>query len=99
MMTKRSNLPGKDLPHSLEVVIEELILYGFNPGDRYSIGEAMERELTRLLAERGVEASLVRGGEIARLDGGTFQVPQGSNPETIGTRAARAVYLGIRRQD
>jgi len=44
------------------------------PGDRHRIGEAVEQELTRLLADRGVPQSPERGGEIANIDGGAFEV-------------------------
>ena len=50
---------------NIELHIEELVLHGFSPGDRYRIGEAVEQELTRLLADRGVPQSLAEGGEIA----------------------------------
>jgi hypothetical protein len=60
------------MPRSIELHIEELVLRGFAPGDRYWIGEAVEQELTRLLADRGVPESLARGGEIASVDGGAL---------------------------
>jgi len=106
MKTKSPRLPGKDgiLPQSsalgaqsLEVHVEELVLCGFDPGDRHSIGEAVERELTRLFTEQGVGPSLGRSGEVARLDGGTFQVSPGSKPDILGARIARAVYRGLSR--
>ena len=59
-------------PKNIELNIEELVLHGFSPGDRYGIGEAVERELTRLLADRGVPESLAQGGEVASVDGGAI---------------------------
>ena len=41
-----------------ELNIEELVMHGFTPGDRHRIGEAVEQELTQLLADRGVPQSL-----------------------------------------
>ena len=84
-------------PKNIELNIEELVLHGFSPGDRYGIGEAVERELTRLLADRGVPESLERGGEIANMDGGAFEVAPGSRAEAIGAQVARAVYGGLRQ--
>jgi hypothetical protein len=77
---------------NIELHIEELILRGFEPGDRYRIGDAVERELTRLLAERGTLPSLAHGSEIQRLDGGSFEVKAGSSAEAIGVQVAQAVY-------
>jgi hypothetical protein len=84
-------------PLNVEVRIEELLLHGFAPGDRYRIGQAVERELVRLFTEQGVPPSLTQGGEIASMDGGAFNVAPGSKSETIGVQVAQAVYRGWSR--
>jgi len=84
-------------PKSIELHIEELVLRGFSPGDRYRIGEAVEQELSRLLADRGVPQSLVQGGEIASVDGGAFEVAPGARAEVVGAQVAKAVYGGLWR--
>ena len=81
---------------NIELHIEELVLHGFTPGDRYSIGAAVERELTRLFGEQGIPPSLMSGGEIARLNGGSFTVAHGSKAEVIGTQVAQSVYGGMK---
>ena len=57
----------------------------------------MERELTRLLADRGVPQSLAQGGEVASVDGGAFEVAPGSRAEVVGAQVAKAVYGGLRQ--
>jgi hypothetical protein len=84
-------------PKNIELNIEELVLYGFSPGDRHRIGEAVEQELTRLLADRGVPESLERGREIANMDGGAFEIAQGSRADVVGAQVAKAVYEGLRK--
>ena len=79
----------------IELHIEELVLHGFAPADRYRIGDTVQRELTRLLAEQGMPASLIQSGEVARLDGGAFEITQGSRAEAIGDQVAQAVYRGM----
>ena len=81
----------------LELNIEELVLHGFSPSDQYSIEEAVERELTWLLADRGVSQSLERGREIANMDGGAFEVASGSRAQVVGAQVAKAVYGGLRQ--
>jgi hypothetical protein len=81
----------------IDLQIEELVLHGFAPGDRYRIGEAVEHELARLFDEQGVPPSLVRGSGIERLDGGAFEVAHGSKSEVVGAQAARAIYGGLSR--
>jgi hypothetical protein len=84
-------------PKNIEIHIEELVLDGFEQADRHRIAEAAKRELTRLFTERGIPPSLARGGEINRLEGGTFQTAPASGPETIGAKVARAVYGGLKK--
>ena len=77
--------------------IEELVLDGFAPGDRYRIGEAVERELTRLLAERGLPPALAGRGDVPQLDGGAFDLTPATGAEATGNQVARVVYEGMNR--
>ena len=83
-------------PRNIELNVEELVLHGFSPGDRYRIGEVVERELVHMIAERDLPSSLADGGKIDHLDGGAFEAAQGSRPEEIGLQVAQAVYRGVR---
>jgi len=85
------------MPKNIELHIEELVLHGFSPGDRYRIGEAVEQELTRMFADRGVPESLARGGEIASVDGGAFELAPGARGDVVGAQVAKAVYGGLGR--
>ena len=80
---------------NIELHIEELALHGFAPADRHHIAKAVERELARLFAEQGVPTSLDQGAEVARLDGGAFEVAQGCKAEAVGVQVAQAIYGGI----
>ena len=82
-------------PVNLDLHIDELVLRGFSPGDRYRIGDAMERELERLFAEQSTPPSLRQGSEIERLDGGVFEMKPGSKAEAIGVQVAQAMYGGL----
>jgi hypothetical protein len=75
--------------------IEELVLHGFAPGDRHRIGDAMQRELARLFAEKQAPPGLTKNAEIDRLNGGTFQMTAAPRPESTGTQIARAVFGGL----
>jgi hypothetical protein len=84
-------------PRNIELHIEELVLHGFAPADRYRIGEAVESELARLFDEQGVPPSLARESGIERLDGGAFEVAHGSKLEAVGVQVAQAVFGGLSR--
>ncbi len=82
-------------PQNVELHIEELVLRGFAPGERHRIGEAVERELVRLLDEQGVPPSLAQGSAVEALDCGAFEVSHGSKSETVGVQVAQAIYGGL----
>jgi hypothetical protein len=84
-------------PPNVELHIGELVLEGFPPLNQADLGAVVQQELARLLAERGLPAGLARGGEVASLDGGEFQVQQGSKAQEIGAQIAQAVYGGLAR--
>lgn len=82
---------------NLEMEIEDLVLHGFPGMDKDRIARAVQMELERLITEGGVPASLQEGGDIARLEGGSFQVAPGLSAEEVGAQVARAIYGGMRR--
>ena len=79
-------------PQAIDVDIEELVLHGFAPQGRFSIAEAIRRELTELLNEGGFPSAWLGGECMANLDGGTFDVAPGFRAETIGRQVAWVVY-------
>jgi len=84
-------------PANVELHIEELILHGFAPADRYRIGAALERELTQLFGAGGVPPTFMQSIEVERLDGGAFQVAPGGRAEAIGAQVAQTVYGELHR--
>jgi hypothetical protein len=84
-------------PKSIDLHIEELVLYGFDPLDRRRIAEALPVELSRLLAERGLPPSLAGGVGKERIDGGMFEMKSGTDAETIAREIAAALYGGLHR--
>lgn len=77
--------------------IERLVLEGFSlrPGEQVLVRAAVERELSRLLTERGVSPQLLSGGAFPRLDAGDMRLSGGESPRQVGTQIARALYGGI----
>ena len=84
-------------PGAIRLHIGELVLHGFEPGDRAALGAALETELARLLAAGDPEA-LTRAQGLPRLDGGAFELPAHTAPAVAGARLARAVYDGMTKQ-
>jgi hypothetical protein len=82
-------------PPPIELAIEELLLHGFAPADRYRIAEAVQQELARLFASEGIPQALAQGGSIPWLDGGECELTQGMSAQAIGTQVARNIYGGL----
>lgn len=80
---------------NIDLHIEELILFGFAPGDRQRIAEAVQEELARLLRENKLPAVLENGGELSHLNVGSFTVRTGERPEFIGRHIGEMLYQGI----
>ena len=84
-------------PRAIAIQVDELVLDGFPSGDRHRIGEAFQRELARLMSERGALSGLDRGKTVEQLSGGSFQFNAEARPERTGIDIARAVFGGLRQ--
>jgi hypothetical protein len=94
--TGKTDRRSRIAPPSIELTIEELVLHGFPAGDRFSIADALERELIRLFSEKGAPQSWTQGGERSSLDGGQFQARPDAKAKTIGAQVAQSVYGGLK---
>lgn len=81
---------------NIDLHIEQLILHHCAPNDRERVGAAVRQELERLIAERGLSPSLLKGTDIARLNGGRFQIRPDAPADHLGRQIAAAAYEGIR---
>jgi hypothetical protein len=82
---------------NVQLHIERLILDGLpvTAAQGPRVKAAMEAELTRLLAEGGLNRELQQGGATTRLRADTIRLaPQGS-PAQLGRQIAQSVYGGI----
>ena len=78
----------------IELHIKQLVLHGFSTADKYHIGVAMKRELTRLMNRQGFSA--VSSGVVS-VDASSFTATANATPEHIGSRVAECVYRGFSR--
>lgn len=74
---------------NIELHIEDLVLRGFSALDREAISESVEKELTRLIETRGLNAREI---SIDAIDAGRFKIAPGARPQTTGAQIARSIY-------
>lgn len=82
------------MTRDIEIHIDELVLHGFPPADRYQVAEALERELVRLLADGGIPALLRQSGSIPSLTGHETEISMASGEVPSGEQIARTVFEG-----
>lgn len=88
-------------PRKISLHIEELVLHGFNPTDRYAIAAAVEQALTQRLADQiakpRLEEHFSQSAHRQSIDAGTFPVRGNASASSIGAQIAHALHGGIRR--
>ncbi len=77
--------------------IERLVLDGVpvGPGGAALVGEAVEAELTRLVAAEGLGPALLSGGAHPVLRGASLRTGASTGPRELGVDIARAVHSGL----
>ena len=77
-------------PREIDVHIDELVLHGFEKRSQQTVAEALQGQLTALLAEQGIPATWKDNPET--LQTRTRHAIGLTNPGTAGARIAHAIY-------
>lgn len=80
-------------PREIDVHIEELVLHGFQPGDRRAIADAIDRAIARALATSDLLGTHDR--RVPHIDGGQVASAGAAGAQRIGAAVARAVGGGL----
>ena len=82
---------------NLRLDIGRLVLDGINlaAGDQAQLKAAVEKELARLMALRGLSPELQSGGAVPSLRAPAIRLGGASTPTRLGKQIARAVYGGL----
>jgi len=82
----------------IEIGIDKLVLEGYAVDDGERIRGAVERELTRLLVDRGISKGLAESYDIAAgVKGEQIAIEPGVNALPGGAQIARAIYGAIKK--
>ena len=77
--------------------IEELAIEGVEASERHMVARALEREVRRLVATRGIPAGLAGAGELAVIRVPDAGIVTGDGAIAVGTKAGRALYGALGR--
>lgn len=75
----------------VRVHVKHLVLEGIDPSDRYAVAQALQAELGRALAERGVAGWLSEAGGAAQVYGGEVVLPRDPAAGTLGVEAGSRI--------
>lgn len=82
----------------VRIQIDELVLYGFDPGERHRIAAAAQKELARLVQNEGAPAFAGIASPVDNLDAGAIRIPSGATARAAGVRIAASIYQGLQGQ-
>lgn len=82
---------------NINLHIERLLLDGVHiaPNQRHLLQASIEAELTRLLTQGGVAASMNQGLAVPKISAANLQLTSRTNPTQLGQQIAASVYSGI----
>lgn len=75
----------------IEIIIDELILHGFPPEQRHTIGESLAAELQRLVAA-GNPTDFANLNSTPVLRASNISLKSGEKSQTIGAQVAKTVH-------
>jgi predicted deacetylase len=81
-------------PREIEIVIDELVLHGFNRADRHRIAAAIQQQLAAAFTN-DISAGGIRSAE--HVDAGEFSVAPHAKAAHVGEAAAGAIHKGLPR--
>ena len=82
-------------PSRVEILIDELVLHDFAPGDRHAIAAALETELARLIGKQGAPAVFSQAVDVDQLVGGAFTMTPGAPAAVVGVQVAQGIVEGV----
>ncbi len=84
-------------PETIELTIDELTLEGIEPRLQKKAVDAMQKELTRLLSQKGVPPALSLAGTVPNLNAKNLKISPGASPEKIGAQLAYSLYQSLEK--
>ncbi|MEP7270474.1 MAG: hypothetical protein ABI882_03170 [Acidobacteriota bacterium] len=80
---------------NIELSIEELVLEGFDPRDRYRIADELQRVLTAALRDSEKQGDGRREAQIDRLDAGSVTLPKDAPVQEVGVQVGSAIMRAL----
>lgn len=80
----------------IELVIDELVLHGFDARHRHAIGDAVQEQLTREFSRRAADFGALGSLDAERRDAGAFNTRVGASADSLGAGIAQSVVSAVK---
>lgn len=81
---------------NIEININELVLHGFSPADKFRIGQAVEQHLSLLFNQKDIPSSLQKNNDVHLMNAGDFRMSANDTAGSIGNQIAGTIYSGFK---
>lgn len=79
----------------IELIIDEIVLHGFDPRHRHAIGDAIERQLSALLGDHASALGDLTSRDMPHHDAGDVTTTVGARPAATGAAIAQNLMSTI----
>ena len=80
----------------IELVIDELVLHGFDARHKHAIGDAVQQQLARALGQHAFDLGVFRPVDAERTDAGSFNARAGASADALGAGIAHSVVTAVK---
>ncbi len=95
---KSDDASRRTTEESFVIEIDELILEGFAPSEKYRIGDAVQRELERTFSDHVRTRELISHDAREVVDAGAFSM-HSTRGDIIGAQIAQAVFSSLQNSE
>jgi len=81
----------------IELIIDELTMYGIDPAERHRVADGLQQELTRLFTVPESASALTNNVDVPNLRLSPMTLPAGAGGVAVGTQVAGALFAGLPR--
>ena len=80
----------------IELVIDELVLHGFDARHKHAIGDAVQQHLAHALSQHAFDLGAFGPVDAERTDAGSFNARAGASPGALGASIAQSVLGAVK---
>ncbi|MEQ1907479.1 MAG: hypothetical protein ABMA15_01565 [Vicinamibacterales bacterium] len=80
----------------IELVIDELVLHGFDARHKHAVGDAVQQQLAHALGQPTFDLGALGPIDSERTDAGSFNVRAGASVEALGAGIAQSVLSVVK---